>query len=106
MLFPNQNLPTQNPNLQTIMSGVKTSSLLVNFASGPKYTPPDMNHKVDETTCRAFNSKLMRAIINKKMRKNPNYMEFMADKIPRARMDLIPKGQAGVHISHDLNMIA
>ena len=91
MLFPNQNLPTHNPNLQTIMSGGKTS-LLVNLANGPKYTPADMNHKVDETLCRAFNNKLMRAIINKKMRKNPTYVEFMSDKIPRARMDLIPKG--------------
>jgi hypothetical protein len=89
MLFPNQNLPTHN--LQTLMSGGKPS-ILVSVANGPKYTPPDMNHKVDETICRGFNSKLMRAIINKKMRKNPSYMEFMADKIPRARMDLIPKG--------------
>ena len=49
----------------------------------------------------------MRAIINKKMRKNPSYLEFMSDKIPRARMDLIPKGQAPImRTSNDLNMIA
>lgn len=33
----------------------------------------------------------MRAIINKKMRKNPNYIEFMKEKDPNIKFDFIKK---------------
>ena len=47
---------------------------------GPKYSPPDIHHQVNDLNCKKFNSQLMRALINKKMRKNCTYSEFLAGK--------------------------
>ncbi len=37
----------------------------------------------------------MRAIVNKKMRKNPNYIEFMKEKDPNVKFDIIKKDSRG-----------
>jgi hypothetical protein len=50
-----------------------------------------MVHQVSEEHCKKFNNQLMRAIINKKMRKNPNYIEFMKEKDPNIKFDFIKK---------------
>jgi hypothetical protein len=46
---------------------------------------------VSDEHCKKFNGQLMRAIINKKMRKNPNYIEFMKEKDPNIKFDIIKK---------------
>jgi hypothetical protein len=50
-----------------------------------------MVHQVSEEHCKKFNGQLMRAIVNKKMRKNPNYIEFMKEKDPNIKLDIIKK---------------
>jgi hypothetical protein len=57
-----------------------------------------MVHQVNEDHCKKFNSQLMRAMINKKMRKNPTYVEFVQEKAPGTKLDFIksPKDAAKI----------
>lgn len=65
-----------------IFNFVSQNSLSPNTQN--KYLPPDMIHQVNESLCKRFNSQLMRAIVNKKMRKNHmSYYEFVTGKQPK-----------------------
>ena len=54
-----------------------------------------MLHQVNDEHCKKFNGQLMRAIVNKKMRKNPSYAEFMKEKDPNVKLDYIKKDPMG-----------
>jgi hypothetical protein len=48
-----------------------------------KYATPEMSQIVTEAHCKRFNDLLMRAIINKKTRKNQSYLDFITAKYPK-----------------------
>ena len=41
-----------------------------------RYHTPEMFHKIDQPQCVKFNKDIMRAIVNKKMKKNKSYLEL------------------------------
>lgn len=70
---------TNNPNHNgTIFEG-SAAGLGSNQNGGPgalKYLTPEVLHRVEEKQCREINRDMMRAMINKKMRKNKTFYEL------------------------------
>lgn len=63
---------------------------------GPKYAPPDIHHQVNDVNCKKFNSQLMRALMNKKMRKNCTYSEFLSGKNTKVADPITPPAKKGI----------
>ena len=78
---------SDNQNKQT--SHFSTSQGGHTEKGGPHFQTPDQFNIVSEETCKRFNSELMRVMINKKMKKNVSFTEFMTGKSPKTNHDLL-----------------